>query len=535
MILKTNYFIKRWHFLWFACQSGLRLVLFFGYFGIIMYDNPFSCVAQPTFIEGVHCVVNVFSTPLWDVLLWLLILVGLFFTVMTGFAQFTLFGRSVKSMLASRQGHDENEGISAFQAFVTGLASRVGVGNIAGVALAIGIGGAGAVFWMWLIALIGMCSALAESSLAQLFKIKDSATGRFRGGPAYYIEQGLGQKWLGLVFAIALIVCFGFVYQSIQSNTITLSIQSAMGCVSSDDACQNDWQLYKHIVGAVLVLLAAPIIFGGITRVSKIAEVIVPIMAVVYLAVSLYIIIANLGAVPQVITLIFTEAFTFEAAGGGLFGSMVSVAMMQGIKRGLYSNEAGQGSAPNAAAAASVKHPVEQGMIQMLGVFVDTLIVCSCTAFVILLATMPENAAELSGVQLTQAALASHVGGWGQYFLAVILFMFAFSTIIGNYAYAESNMQFLKNNTVALTIFRIVVLGFVYFGAVAKVAVVWDMGDLTMGIMSFINLIAIILLSKYVFILIRDYNAQVKAGVAEPEFKLDNHPQLKAKIKSDIW
>lgn len=500
-----------------------------------MYDNPFSCTAQPTFVDRLHCAVNVFSAPLWDVLLWMLIAAGLFFTVVSGFAQFRLFGKSVKTMLGSRKGHDENQGISAFQAFVTGLASRVGVGNIAGVALAIGIGGAGAVFWMWLIALIGMCSALAESSLAQLFKIKDETTGRFRGGPAYYIEQGLGQKWLGFVFALALIVCFGFVYQSIQSNTITLSIQSAMGCVGETDACQSDWQLYKHGIGALLVVLAAPIIFGGIKRVSMIAEIIVPIMAAIYLLVALYIIVINITEIPGIIGLIFTKAFTFEAAGGGLFGSMVSIAMMQGIKRGLYSNEAGQGSAPNAAAAASVKHPVEQGTIQMFGVFVDTLIVCSCTAFVILLATMPQNVADLSGVQLTQAALEAHVGSWGQYFLAIILFMFAFSTIIGNYAYAESNMQFLKNNTVVLTLFRIIVLGFVYFGAVTKVAVVWDMGDLTMGVMAFINLIAIVLLSKYVFILVKDYTKQVKAGVAEPEFKLDDYPELKAKIKSDIW
>lgn len=499
-----------------------------------MYDNPFSCMSQPSFTEGLHCTINTFSTPLWDVLLWLLILVGLFFTIFSGFAQFRLFGRSVKTMLSSRSDHDD-QGISAFQAFATGLASRVGVGNIAGVALAIGIGGAGAVFWMWLIALIGMCSALAESSLAQLFKIKDAHTGRFRGGPAYYIERGLGQKWLGLVFALALIVCFGFVYQSIQSNTITLSIQSAMGCVGENDACQSDWLIYKHIVGAGLVILAAPIIFGGIARVSKIAEIVVPIMAGVYLLVSLFIIVAHLGEIPSVIGLIFNEAFTFEAAGGGFFGGMVSIAMMQGIKRGLYSNEAGQGSAPNAAAAASVKHPVEQGTIQMLGVFVDTLIVCSCTAFVILLAQLPNNAADLSGVQLTQAALESHVGGWGQGFLAFILFMFAFSTIIGNYAYAESNMQFLKNNAVVLTVFRIIVLGFVYFGAVTKVAVVWDMGDLTMGIMAFINLLAIVLLSKYVFVLVKDYDRQIKAGMTKPEFKLDDHPELKAKIKSDVW
>lgn len=498
-----------------------------------MYDNPFSCLGKPTFTESLHCVVNSLNAPLWDILVWVLVGVGFFFTLMSGFAQFRLFGRSVKTMLGSRKTHNANEGISAFQAFVTGLASRVGVGNIAGVAIAISVGGAGAVFWMWFIALIGMASALAESSLAQLFKIKDPITGKFRGGPAYYIEQGLGQKWLGTVFALALIVCFGFVYQSIQSNTITQAIASATGCVAQGDPCHESWNTYKHIVAGVLVVMTAPIIFGGIGRVSKIAEVVVPTMAGLYLAVAFFVIITNITQIPSIIALIVTKAFTYEAAGGGLFGSLVSQAMMMGIKRGLYSNEAGQGSAPNAAAAASVKHPVEQGTIQMLGVFVDTLIVCSCTAFVILLSKLPEGVGD--GVQLTQLALESHVGAWGQYFLAITLFMFAFSTIIGNYAYAESNMQFLKNNPIMLNLFRVLVLGFVYFGAVAKVAVVWDMGDLTMGTMAIINLIAIVLLSKYVFILIKDYTEQLKAGKSEPEFKLDNYPQIKTKVKSDIW
>ncbi|MDO4896392.1 MAG: alanine/glycine:cation symporter family protein [Moraxella sp.] len=491
-------------------------------------------MGEAGFVEGLHCLVNSLNSPLWDILVWLLVGVGLFFTLGSGFAQFRLFGNSVKSMLTSRKGHD-GHGITAFQAFATGLASRVGVGNIAGVAIAISIGGAGAVFWMWLIALIGMCSALAESSLAQLFKIKDPVTGKFRGGPAYYIEQGLGQKWLGVVFAVALIVCFGLVYQAIQSNTITQAIQSASGCTGSSDACQGDWQIYKHIVGVVLVIMTAPIIFGGIARVSKIAEVIVPVMALVYLLVAFFIIAINITQVPAVIGLIFSKAFTYESAGGGLLGSLVSQAMMLGIKRGLYSNEAGQGSAPNAAAAASVKHPVEQGLIQMLGVFVDTIVVCSSTAFVILLATMPENAGDLSGVQLTQKALEMHVGAWGQYFLAIILFMFAFSTIIGNYAYAESNMQFLKNHTAVMVVFRMSVLGFVYFGAVTKVDVVWDMGDLTMGAMAFINLVAILLLSKYVFALVKDYSAQLKAGKSEPVFELDKHEQMKDKVKSQIW
>ena len=499
-----------------------------------MYDNPFLCGAEASFTEGLHCVVKSLNSPLWDVLVWLLVGIGLFFTIGSGFAQVRLFGRSIKTMLTSRKGHD-GQGITAFQAFATGLASRVGVGNIAGVAIAISLGGAGAVFWMWLIAIIGMCSALAESSLAQLFKIKDPITGKFRGGPAYYIEQGLGQKWLGMVFAIALIVCFGFVYQSIQSNTITQAIQSAVGCTGASDTCQGDWQIYKHVVGAILVIITAPIIFGGIARVSQIAEMMVPVMALIYLLVATFIIVMNISDVPAVIGLIFTKAFSFEAAGGGLFGSLVSQAMMMGIKRGLYSNEAGQGSAPNAAAAASVKHPVEQGIIQMLGVFVDTIIVCSCTAFVILLAVMPENASDLTGVQITQKALEMHVGGWGQYFLAVMLFLFAFSTIIGNYAYAESNMQFIKNNPIVIIVFRMLVLGFVYFGAVTKVEIVWDMGDLMMGTMATINLIAIVLLSKYVFVLVKDYNNQLNAGSDDPVFKLDDHDSIKTKVKSEIW
>lgn len=500
-----------------------------------MYANPLSCLAKPDFQMALDCAVNAVSAPLWDVLIWLLIGVGLFFTLFSGMAQFRLFGRSLRSMFGSRSNPNQSDGISGFQAFATGLASRVGVGNIAGVALAIGIGGAGAVFWMWVIALIGMCSALAESSLAQLFKVRDEHTGRFRGGPAYYIEQGLKQKWLGLVFAVALIVCFGFVYQSIQSNTITLAIQSAAGCVIDEDPCQTDWQIYKHVIGVMLVVLTAPIIFGGIERVAKIAEMIVPAMALVYLVIAIVIILLNVDQISGVIDLIVQKAFSYEAAGGGLFGSMISLAMMQGIKRGLFSNEAGQGSAPNAAAAANVKHPVEQGMIQMLGVFVDTIIVCSCTAFMILLVQMPENASNLSGIQLTQAAFESHVGHWGQYFLAILLFVFAFSTIIGNYAYAESNMQFLKNHPAALTLFRMIVLGFVYFGAVVKVDVVWNMGDLTMGTMAFINLIAIALLSKYVFLLLKDYQDQLKSGVAQPVFDIRKYPKLDQKIKSDIW
>ena len=400
--------------------------------------------------------------------------------------------------------------------------------------MAIAIGGPGAVLWMWITALIGMSSAFAESTLAQLFKVRDKKTGLFRGGPAYYIAHGLNQRWLSVLFSISLIVCFGFVYEAIQANTITQAVQSAANMTPADGVPEEVWNNYKHAIGAGLVIITAPIIFGGIKRVARMAEGIVPLMAVVYLLAAFYVMITNVGEIPRVFAMIVEDAFSSKAVEGGFFGGIFSRAMMYGIKRGLYSNEAGQGSAPNAAAAADVKHPVSQGLIQMLGVFIDTMVVCSCTAFIILLSDLPTNA-DLSGIQLTQAALESHIGSWAQQFLAVILFMFAFTTIIGNYAYAETNIQYLHSNWLVLALFRMGVLGFVYFGAVAKVPVVWDMGDLTMGIMAMINLVVIVLLYKYVLLLLKDYTIKVRMGKKEPEFNLNEHPVLKRKIKSNIW
>ena len=471
------------------------------------------------FTELLHQWVQKINDPMWTGLVYVLLGAGLFFTLATGFVQFRLLGRSIKEMLGGRKQGDDPHGITPFQAFVTGLASRVGVGNIAGVAIAISVGGPGAVFWMWITALIGMSSAFVESSLAQLFKIRDYDNHHFRGGPAYYITQGLGQKWLGIVFALSLIFCFGFVYEAVQTNTIAVTAKAAWG-----------WD--EHAVGVALVIMTAPIIFGGIRRVSRFAEMLVPLMATLYLLMALYIIITNISLIPHVFGQIFSSAFKFEAAGGGLLGGLISQTMMIGIKRGLYSNEAGQGSAPNAAAAAEVKHPVSQGMIQMLGVFVDTIIVCSCTAFIVLVYQQPYG--DLSGAELTQAAIVSQVGAWGADFLAIILFMFAFSTVIGNYAYAESNVQFIKNHWLLTALFRMLVLGWVYFGAVANVPLVWDMADMAMGTMAWINLVAILLLSPLAFLLLRDYTAKLKMG-KDPVFKLSEHPGLKRKIKSDIW
>lgn len=471
-------------------------------------------------IEQLHALVKTINTPLWECLVYLLFGVGAFYTLGTLFVQVRLFPCSIREMLGGRRRGNDPHGITPFQAFATGLASRVGVGNIAGVAIAVSVGGPGAVFWMWFTALLGMSSAFAESSLAQLFKVRDHSSNQFRGGPAYYITSGLKQRWLGIVFALSLILAFGFVFNAVQANSIVAATEKAWG-----------WN--KYIVGTGLVILTAPIIFGGIKRVARVAEAVVPVMAALYLLMALFIMITNIGSVPEVFGLIFNNAFKFDAAAGGLLGGLISQAMMLGIKRGLFSNEAGMGSAPNAAAAADVKHPVSQGMIQMLGVFVDTLIVCSCTAFILLLSNVHTNS-ELTGVQLTQEAITSHVGTWGTHFLAVVLFMFAFSSIIGNYAYAESNVQFIKSNRTVLTGFRMAVLVMVYFGSVNSVPLVWDMADMSMGFMALINLIAIILLSPYVFMLLKDYQSKLKMG-KEPVFKLSEHPGLKRKINSDIW
>ncbi len=475
-----------------------------------------------TFIENFDAALVWFVSkvdgPLWDIAVITLLLVGLFFTITTSLVQFRLFPQSLKEMWF---GHTSSgESLSPFQAFAVGLASRVGVGNIGGVATAIALGGPGAVFWMWITAWIGMSSGFAESTLAQAYKIKNS-DGTFRGGPAYYITKGLKAPWLGSIFAIILIFTFGFAFNAVQSNSIV-------------EATKTAWGWNPMYVGIVLVILTASIIFSGIKRIGQFSAMIVPIMAFVYLIISAYIVIANISVVPAVIANIIRSAFDFSAMAGGIFGAIFSQAMIMGIKRGLYSNEAGMGSAPNVAATADVKHPVSQGLIQMLGVFVDTIIVCSCTAIVILLSDNYGNA-DFKGVVLTQHALAFHIGDFGQHFLAFILLLFCYTSIVGNYAYAESNIRFLKNNPTLLFIFRLVVLFFVYFGAVRSANSVWNFADTVMGFMAMINLVSIVLLAPVVWILLKDYQRQLKEN-KEPEFKVDEHPQLKERgIDSEIW
>ncbi|MFZ7109848.1 alanine/glycine:cation symporter family protein [Avibacterium avium] len=463
--------------------------------------------------------VETFDGPLWDITVITLLGVGIFFTLTTGLVQLRLFPQSLREMWFGRA--STGDSLTPFQAFATGLASRVGVGNIGGVATAIAIGGEGAVFWMWVTALIGMSSAVAESSLAQLYKLKDK-DGVSRGGPAYYIVQGLKSRWLAACFAIALIFTFGFAFNAVQSNAIV-------------EATGNAWKWTPSYVGMGLVILTALIIFGGVKRIGKVSAKVVPTMALFYLIMAAIIMGMNIEMIPTVISNIIHSAFSFDAMAGGMFGAIFSKAMLMGIKRGLFSNEAGMGSAPNAAASADVKHPVSQGLIQMLGVFVDTIIVCSCTAIIILLSDN-YGGETLKSISLTQNALQYHVGEFGLHFLAFILLLFAFSSIIGNYAYAESNIRFLKNRPVVVFIFRLVVLFFVYFGAVNSGNVVWNFADTVMAVMALINLVSIVLLSPIVWTLLKDYQRQIKAGIREPEFKIEEHPELlKRGVNPDVW
>lgn len=411
-------------------------------------------------------------------------------------------------------------GTGLFFTITTGLASRVGVGNIGGVATAIALGGEGAVFWMWVTAFIGMSSAFAESTLAQLFKIQDK-DGSFRGGPAYYIVQGLKSRCMAVAFALALIFTFGFAFNSVQANSIV-------------EATSNAWNWKGEYVGISLVIFTALIIFGGVKRIAIISSNLVPMMALFYLIIAVIILGMHIDMIPSVIHRIVQSAFSFDAAAGGMFGALVSKAMMMGIKRGLFSNEAGMGSAPNSAAAAHVKHPVSQGLVQMLGVFVDTMIVCTCTAVIILLSNN-YGSETLKSISLTQNALQYHIGEFGVHFLAFILLLFAYSSIIGNYAYAESNIRFIKNKPWFVLLFRLMVLFFVYFGAVRSGNVVWNFADTVMAVMAIINLIAILMLSPIVWKLMKDYQRQLKEGKT-PEFKIDEYPELRKKIfDSRIW
>ncbi|MCP4061053.1 MAG: alanine:cation symporter family protein [Pseudoalteromonas sp.] len=467
-------------------------------------------------------IINSISALLWgQVLVYLLIAAGVFFTIRLGFIQFVQFPHMFKVMFGSRKcGGDE---ISSFQAFCTSLAARVGTGNMAGVAVALYLGGPGAIFWMWLIALIGMATSFAESTLAQAYKTKD-ADGNFRGGPAYYMERGLGKRWMGVLFSLCLILAFGLVFNAVQSNSIAAAFEVA-------------FNVPKYIVGIALVIGSGIIIFGGLKTISRFAEMVVPFMALAYLLVAIYVCAINFTALPDVIVLIIKSAFGLEQAGAGAIGYGVTQAMIQGIKRGLFSNEAGMGSAANAAATATPypPHPASQGYVQMLGVFIDTIVICTATASLILLSNqlVPESA--VLGIELTQAALQEHVGDWGTYFIAIAILFFAFTSIVANYSYAETNLMFLEHNsTKGMFIFRLLVLGMVMFGAIGELGIIWTLADISMGLMAIVNVVALFMLSGVVVWLSKDYNAQNKQGVL-PTFDKDKHPKLAKEVDPNAW
>lgn len=469
--------------------------------------------------------VNFSNGIIWGwVLIYLLIGAGLYFTVMTRFIQFRHFGHMWSLLRQSNQGRQDG-GISSFEALMTSLAARVGTGNLAGVAIAIYLGGPGAVFWMWMTALLGMSTSFVESTLAQAYKVPHTDN-VFRGGPAYYIERGLKQRWLAILFAFFLLMAFGLAFNGVQANTIAQAVNEA-------------WAVPTWATGLLLVALVTPVVFGGMRSVARVAGKIVPVMAILYLLLAVFIILTNLTQFPAAIMTIFKSAFGIEQAAGGALGYTIAQAMMNGIKRGLFSNEAGMGSAPNAAATAKTypNHPATQGFMQMLGVFMDTLVICTATAAIIILSGVIDPNVEQEGIQLTQLALSQYVGDLGIYFVAIAIFFFSFTSIIANYSYGESNIEFIAGARVAkiaVMLLRFGVLAMVFIGSIANLKAVWNFADLSMGMMAIINLIAIVWLSPVAFRVLRDYERQTKEGKT-PTFDPDDFKKLRHEANRQAW
>jgi AGCS family alanine or glycine:cation symporter len=454
-------------------------------------------------------IINQANDLLWGyVIIAVLVGCGVWFTVRMRFVQFRMLGEMVRLLNDSPvkvKGQERH--ISSFQAFTVSLASRIGTGNLAGVATAIVVGGPGAVFWMWVMALFGAATAFVESTLGQLYKLRHSES--FIGGPAYYIQRGLHCRWMAVLFAILITVTFGLANNSVQTNTICGAMEGAFG-----------WN--PTIVGIVLMVLTLLVVFGGIQRIARVSSILVPLMALGYLILALVIIVMNIHLIPHVFKVIIESAFGLEQAVGGTVGA----AIMNGVKRGLFSNEAGEGSAPNAAATAAVSHPVKQGFIQALGVFTDTLVVCSCTAFIILISGFYEHP-QLNGIMLTQEALESQVGPLGPIFIALAILMFAYSSMIGNYYYGEANIRFMTNRPIVLTVYRILSGGvMVMLGALLSLNTVWSIIDFCMALLTACNLVAIILLGKYVFRLLDDYTSQRQRGIKSPTFHRSQIPEI---------
>ena len=446
-------------------------------------------------MESLQQIIDSANDLLWSyIMIAALLLCAAYFTLRSGFVQFRMIGEMFRQLVNSNERH-RDEGvkhISPFQAFVVSLASRVGTGNLAGVATAIAVGGPGAVFWMWIIALLGAANAFVESTLAQLYKRRSADS--YIGGPAYYIELGLKCRPMAILFSVLTIVTFGFAFNTVQSNTLCEAVENAFG-------------IDRLYIGIAITVSTLIIIFGGIQRIAKVSSVVVPVMAVGYILLAFVVVAMNIGSLPEVLKTILNSAFGVEQIVGGGMGA----AVMQGIKRGLFSNEAGMGSAPNAAATASTSHPVKQGLIQTLGVFSDTLVIFSCTAFIIL-ASGVELGGELDGVRLTQEALTSQIGITGRIFVAVAIFFFAFSSIFGNYYYGEANVRFITSSRRVLNIYRIIVGAMVMSGALMSLKMVWSLADLTMGLMTLCNIVALVLLGRQALLLLDDYRRQKREG-----------------------
>lgn len=453
------------------------------------------------------------------ILIVMLIGAGIYFTIRTGFVQIRLFGQMVKQVFDSRD--VDGDGISSFQAFAIGIASRVGTGNIAGVAIAVTLGGPGAVFWMWLVAFLGMATAFIEATLAQLFKIRWH-DGTFRGGPAFYIQRGLGSRTWGVVFALFLICSFGISFEMVQANTIAATLET-------------QFKVSPWVTAAILLVLCGPIVYGGLKAVAKASEIVAPLMAIVYIGLAVAVVLMNLDKVGPTFSLIVENAFGLRETLGGLAGSM-SAAMMNGVRRGLFSNEAGEGSAPNAASTAHVTHPAKQGLIQSAGVFVDTILVCSATAFILFNAD-PEalkpywTSSDPAGADMTITALESTLGSWAGPVMVVLICVFAGSSVIGNFAYAEVNMDFLtKGKAWGDKLLKAIVIVSIVLGSVAELKLVWNFADLTMTGMALINIVSIVMLGKWAFGALQDYLRN-----RERPFVATGNPSMPGELPTDIW
>ncbi|KHT57842.1 sodium:alanine symporter [Alteromonas marina] len=462
--------------------------------------------------------VSLVNNILWgdgQVLIIMLLACGIWFTVKLGGVQLRHFGHMFSLLKGSNT--STKDGISSFQALCTSLSARVGTGNLAGVAVAISLGGSGAIFWMWMIALLGMATGFAESVLGQLYKVRDE-NGEFRGGPAYYIKQGLNKTWLAVAFSLCLFFGYGFVFSAVQANTIT-------------DALNNAYSFPSEYVGLAIIALAALIVIGGLRGIARFAEFVVPFMGIGYVLVALAITFINISELPAMLLDIVKSAFGLQEAGAGALGA----AIKNGIQRGLYSNEAGSGSVPHAAASAvpNPNHPVSQGYIQMLGVFLDTLVLCTSTAFIILLAG-GSSSDQMEGIRLTQDAMSSHLGEGGTDFVAAAISLFAFTSVVANYAYGESNLHMFKlDNKIGRAVYTIGYLGMIYWGAQAALPQVWAMADMALGLMTVINIIAIVWMTPTIVSISKDYFKKKDSG-ERVEYKVGDC-EIQGRSEDGVW